>query len=292
MILKYKSNLSEKELAERLKQIRHVALDMDGTIYNGGTLFEYTNPFLEKLKESGITYSFLTNNPSRSIPDYISHLDGMGIKADASEIYTSASATINYLKTHHPEKKRLFILGTPSMIKEFEDAGFISLPDSPEDIPDAVLVGFDMTLEYTRLCRAAWWISQGLLYLATNPDHVCPTDEQIILPDCGAICAALEVATNRWPDIVLGKPDPNMLSGILTERNLKPENIAMVGDRVYTDILMAQKANAFSVLVLSGESTLEDGESMQPQPYLIIDSIKEFGDLLIQNRLVPHKSFL
>ncbi len=292
MAQKYKSNLSEQELADRLKQIRHVALDMDGTIYNGGTLFDYTNPFLQKLKEAGISYSFLTNNPSRSIPDYISHLNGMGIQADASEIYTSASATINYLKTQHPEKKRLFILGTPSMIKEFEDAGFISLPDSPEDIPDAVLVGFDMTLEYSRLSRAAWWISQGLLYLATNPDHVCPTDEQIILPDCGAICAALEVATKRWPDIVLGKPDPNMLSGILTERNLKPENIAMVGDRVYTDILMAQKADAFSVLVLSGESSLEDGENMQPQPNLIIDSIKEFGDLLNVNRSIPQTSFL
>lgn len=292
MILKYKSNLSEKELAERLKQIRHVALDMDGTIYNGGTLFEYTNPFLQKLKESGITYSFLTNNPSRSIPDYISHLDGMGIKADASEIYTSASATINYLKTQHPEKKRLFILGTPSMIKEFENAGFISLPNSPDEVPDAVLVGFDMTLEYSRLSRAAWWISQGLFYLATNPDRVCPTDEPIILPDCGAICAALEVATKRWPDIVLGKPDPNMLSGILSERNLKPENIAMVGDRVYTDILMAQKANAFSVLVLSGESSLEDGENMQPQPNLIIDSIKEFGDLLEENNKLVSTSFV
>lgn len=281
MVQKFKSNLSEQELAQQLKQIRHVALDMDGTIYNGGTLFDYTNPFLHKLKEAGISYSFLTNNPSRSIPDYISHLDSMGIEADASEIYTSASATINYLKAQHPEKKRLFILGTPSMIKEFEDAGFISLPDSPDHIPDAVLVGFDMTLEYSRLCRAAWWISQGLFYLATNPDHVCPTDEQIVLPDCGAICALLEVATKRLPDIILGKPDPNMLSGILTERNLKPENIAMVGDRVYTDILMAQKANSFSVLVLSGESTLEDGEAMEQHPDLIVESIKELGDMLV-----------
>lgn len=281
MVQKYKSNLSEQELAKQLKQIRHVALDMDGTIYNGGTLFDYTNPFLHKLKEAGISYSFLTNNPSRSIPDYISHLNSMGIQANASEIYTSASATINYLKAQHPEKKRLFILGTPSMIKEFEDAGFISLPDSPDHVPDAVLVAFDTTLEYSRLCRAAWWISQDLFYLATNPDHVCPTDEQIVLPDCGSICAALELATKRKPDIILGKPDPNMLSGILTERNLKPENIAMVGDRVYTDILMAQKANAFSVLVLSGESTLEDGEAMEQHPDLIVESIKELGDMLV-----------
>lgn len=292
MIQKYKSNLSKTELARKLKQIRHVALDMDGTIYNGGTLFDYTNPFLQKLKEAGITYSFLTNNPSKSIPDYISHLNNMGIKADASEIYTSATATINYLKAQHPEKKRLFILGTPSMIKEFEDAGFISLPNNADHVPDAVLVAFDMTLEYSRLCRAAWWISQGLFYLATNPDHVCPTDEEIVLPDCGAICAALELAANRKPDIILGKPNPDMLSGILTERNLKPENIAMVGDRIYTDILMAQKANVFSVLVLSGESTLEDGEGMEQHPDLIVDSINELGNLLVENKEIVSKSLV
>lgn len=287
MINKYKSSLSEQELVQRLKQIRHVALDMDGTIYNGTTVFDYTNPFLQKLKEAGISYSFLTNNPSRSISDYVFHLEDMGIQADASEIYTSASATINYLKKHHPEKKRLFILGTPSMIKEFEDSGFVSLPDSPIHIPDAVLVGFDMTLDYSRLSRAAWWISQELFYLATNPDHVCPTDKQIVLPDCGAICAALEVATKRCPDIILGKPNPNMLNGILAQHKIRPESIAMIGDRIYTDILMAQKADVFSVLVLSGESTKEDGESMQRKPDLIINSIKEFGDLLIENKSMP-----
>lgn len=285
MIQNYKTTLSKEELEKRLKQISHVALDMDGTIYNGGTLFEYTNPFLQTLKETGITYSFLTNNPSRSIPDYISHLNKLGVTADESEIYTSASATISYLKSEHPEKKRLFILGTPSMIKEFEDAGFTSTTDSADDVPDAVLVAFDTSLEYSRLCRAAWWISQQLFYLATNPDFVCPTDEQTILPDCGSICAALEKATNRKPNIILGKPDPNMLSGILKERNLKPENIAMVGDRVYTDILMAQKAQALSVLVLSGESTIEDGEAMKQHPDLIIDSIKELGFLLMNNKI-------
>ena len=281
MIQKYFTTFSLEELRARLKKIRHVALDLDGTIYNGETLFEFTNPFLQKLKKGGISYSFLTNNPSRSVCDYVSHLNSKGIVAQASEIYTSALATIDYLKSQHPEKKRLFILGTPSMIKEFEDAGFVSLPDDPHQLPDAVVVGFDTTLTYLRLSRAAWWISKGVFYLATNPDHVCPTDEQRILPDCGSICAALEMATKRKPDIVLGKPDPSMLSGILKKQRLLPENIAMVGDRIDTDILMAQKARALSVLVLSGEATREDGEGMQPPPDLIVDNIQEFGKLLI-----------
>ncbi|RYZ85258.1 MAG: hydrolase, partial [Moraxellaceae bacterium] len=183
------------ELKERLKVIKHVALDMDGTIYNGSTLFPYTIGFLDSLKKAGIGYSFLTNNPSKNKSDYLKHLAKMGIPAQAEEMYTSALATIDYLKNHHPEAKRLFILGTPSMIAEFEENGFVSTADDANDIPDAVIVGFDSSLVYARLCRAAWWVSQNLTYIATNPDWVCPTDQPVILVDCGAICACLQGAT-------------------------------------------------------------------------------------------------
>ena len=112
------------ELMDRIRRIKHIALDMDGTIYNGNTLFPFTIAFLDKMKELGIGYSFLTNNPSKSTNDYLRHLSGMGIKAVKDEFYTSAQATIDYIRVHHPECKRLFLLGTPSMIKEFEEAGF------------------------------------------------------------------------------------------------------------------------------------------------------------------------
>ena len=116
---KYSSVYSDEELFARLRGIRHVALDMDGTIYMGMSLFDYTKPFLARLKRMGITYSFLTNNPSTSIADYLKKLAGMGIEATADEMYTTALATIDYLKTHLPAAKRLFILGTPSMTSEF-----------------------------------------------------------------------------------------------------------------------------------------------------------------------------
>jgi len=266
-------------LAERLKQIRHVALDMDGTIYKGTTLFPYTVPFLARLKELGIGYSFLTNNPSKSTTDYLKHLENMGLSATADELYTSAQATISYLKTHLPTVKRLFILGTPSMIEEFEEAGFISATVAEESI-DAVVVGFDMTLVYTRLCRAAWWIKSGKPYIATNPDWVCPTDQPTVLVDCGSICAALEKAAGRKPDVTLGKPQPEMLEGILQAHGLLPHEVAMVGDRLYTDMKMAHQAGVFSVLVLSGEATLADAKQANPQPDITIQNIAQFGELL------------
>jgi NagD protein len=173
---------------------------------------------------------------------------------------------------------------TPVAVKEFEKAGFESLPDSAEERPDVLVVAFDKTLEYSRLCRAAWWVQQGLPYIATNPDRVCPTDLPTVLVDCGSICKCIEHATGRQPDIVLGKPDPNMLTGVQSRYGVRPDEVAMVGDRIYTDIEMAHNAGAFGVLVLSGETTLEIADEAPRQPDLIADSIEVLGELLVQSR--------
>lgn len=283
------------ELRERLSKIRHLALDMDGTIYLGSTLFPYTLKFLADMKEAGIGYSFLTNNPSRSVADYLKKLEGLGIKADEENMYTTSLAAIDYIKTHYPEAKRLFLLGTPSMISQFEKAGFESCADDPDDVPDVLVVAFDMTLNYQRLCRAAWWASQGVPYIATNPDRVCPTDQKVVLVDCGSMCKCIEHATGRQPDITLGKPDPNMLYGIMERLDLKPEEVAMVGDRIYTDTATAHNAGAFGVLVLSGETTLEVVDKVAEDarnnpapeffpPDLVCRDVKELGELLIESR--------
>ena len=273
------------ELRERLAGIRHLALDMDGTIYMGSTLFPFTIEFLDSMSKAGIGYSFLTNNPSRSVADYLKKLAGMGIQADEGNMYTTSLAAIDYIKANYPDARRLFLLGTPSMISQFEKAGFISCADDPDDEPDVLVVAFDMTLEYSRLCRASWWASQGVPYIATNPDRVCPTDQRTVLVDCGSMCRCIEHATGRCPDITLGKPDPNMLKGILDRHGLKPEEIAMVGDRIYTDTAMARNAGAFGVLVLSGETTLETAEAaVEDAPDLICRDIKELGELIIESR--------
>ncbi len=280
----FHSIYSDEELMARLRKIRHVALDMDGTIYMGMTLFPYTKSFLAQLRELGITYSFLTNNPSTSIADYLRKLQGMGIEATHEEMYSTALATIDYIKRNYPEARRLFLLGTPSMISEFEKAGFESVADSAEERPDVVVVAFDKTLEYARLCRAAWWVAQGLPYIATNPDKVCPTDQPTILIDCGSICKCIEHATSRQPDIVLGKPDPNMLSGVQERYGVRADEVAMVGDRIYTDVQMAFNAGAFGVLVLSGETTLEIEAEAPRKPDLTAQSIAVLGELLRKSR--------
>ena len=264
----------------RLQKIRHVALDMDGTIYKGRTLFAATNPFLCLLRKLGIGYTFLTNNPSNSVDDYLAHLRDLGIPAAPEQLYTSVQATLEYLREKWPAIRRLFVLGTPSMCGQFQAAGFVLLPDDPHEVPDAVIVGFDNTLTYSRLCRAAWWINQGKPWFATNPDRVCPTDQPTTLVDCGAICAALQATTGRAPDAVLGKPDPAMIRGILHRHALAPENLAMVGDRLYTDIQMAHHAGVLGVLVLTGEATAAEAKTFSPAPDLVVSGLEDFGDRL------------
>ena len=283
-------------MRKRLSRIKHLALDMDGTIYLGKTLFPFTKAFLAQMSENGIGYSFLTNNPSLSVADYLKKLSDLGIEASEENMYTTSLVAIDYIKANYPQAKRLFMLGTPSMVSQFEKAGFISCADSSDDVPDGLVVAFDRTLEYSRLCRAAWWASQGVPYVATNPDRVCPTDQKTVLVDCGSICKCIEHATGRKPDITFGKPDPNMLKGILDRHGLNPDEIAMVGDRIYTDTAMAHNAGAFGVLVLSGETTLETAEKVAEDarnnpapeffpPDLIVRDIKELGQHLVSSRI-------
>jgi NagD protein len=259
---------------------------MDGTIYRGDTLFPETLPFLRTLKELGIGYTFLTNNPSKNTADYLAKLRKMGIHADAHQLYTSIDATIEYMRERLPSVRRLFVLGTPSMCAAFTAEGFALLPDDPAQRPEAVVVGFDTTLTYPCLCRAAWWIGQGIPYVATNPDRVCPTDEPTTLIDCGSITAALERATDRAPMAVLGKPDVAMLRGILLRRDLKPNQLAMVGDRLYTDMEMAHRAGAVAVLVLTGETTAPEAKKAKAStaPDLIVATLEELAKRLESDR--------
>lgn len=258
--------------------VKHIALDMDGTIYLGGALFPSTIPFLDTLDELGIEFSFITNNNSRSRAAYASRLRSMGIHIAPKQVYTSAHATIHYLQETWPDVKRLFVVGTSDLKAEFTDAGFACVDDEPE----AVVVGFDTAIDYDRLSRTAYWISQSLPYIATHPDRVCPTDQPIVLPDCGAFCALLESATGRQPDAIPGKPNALMLQGVQQASGLSPHEIAVVGDRLYTDVRMARDAGALAVLTLTGETTEDDLSAEPPhrRPDLVITGLDSLAEQL------------
>ena len=266
-----------------LSRIRHVALDMDGTIYKGGTLFEFTPAFLKRIDDLGIGHTFLTNNSSKSVADYLAHLRKMGIQASEDQMFTSTDSTIVYLREEFPNVRQLFVLGTPSLARHFESAGYTVLPQ--EDRPEIVIVGFHTSLPYEMLCKACWWIKQGVPYVATHPDFVCPTDLPTVLVDCGAVTACIQSATGIAPHAVLGKPDRRMLTGIMQRHQLQPDELAMVGDRVYTDVAMAHRSGALGVLVLTGAATAADGAASSEPPDLTLPSLKELGEMLADAKL-------
>ncbi|MBN2022921.1 MAG: HAD-IIA family hydrolase [Pirellulales bacterium] len=275
---------SEDNSAGRLAEVRHVALDLDGTVYKDGEPFACTGPFLDLLDELGIGRTFLTNNCSRSTEDYVAHLRKVGIRADRNNVYTSADAMVSFLQKELPRVRRLFVVGTDSLRSHFQSFGFAISADDPADEPDAVVVGFDTTLVYAGLCRAAYWLAQGKPYLATHPDRVCPTRKATVLVDCGSVCAALNEATGRRPMAVPGKPDPRMLEGIVRRHAIEPAQLAMVGDRLYTDMAMARRFGCLGVLVLTGEATADEAAALDEPPDLVCRDLAEFGAALRRHR--------
>lgn len=233
--------------------IRCVMMDLDGTIYEGDTLYPASRPFFDALTRRGIAWGFVTNNTSRSIDSYVARLRGMGVPLSGrDEIVTPVLSVVDALRTEFPAFKRLFLLGTDDFRREMRSSGFEETSDSPDDPPDAVITAFDKTLCYDRLCRAAWWIRNGVPWFATHPDVFCPTTERTWLVDCGAITACLETATGVRCQRVFGKPNPDLLQVMLKRLGLRPSELLMAGDREHTDIESGIRAGARTLRITSG----------------------------------------
>ena len=276
---------SADDLPERLRRflepLIHLVLDVDGTLSLDDTLLPSTPDFLETLENLGMTYTVATNNSSRSKSEHADRLRRMGINIKTEAVIVSTEATLDYLTAAHPEVRKLFLLAPPSVQDEFSERGFELCADDSDQEPEAVVVGFDTSLTYGRLCRAAYWIKNGRPYFATHPDLICPTDRRTVLVDCGSIISCLKAATGRDPDAILGKPNPQMLHTVRNRHGLKSNQMAMVGDRLYTDMAMAQAAEVPAILVLCGETNGEEAEAVRPAPDLIIADTGELGRLLV-----------
>ena len=262
------------KIKEKLKDIKLFLLDMDGTIYLDDDLFPGSLDFINLLKEKKINYIFLTNNSSRSQKDYLDKLHRIGIPSEINNIFTSGNAMGLYLNEKYPNK-RIYLVGTKSLHQELERYNVNLVNDNP----DIVVVGFDRELNYKKLEVACEAIDNGALFLATNCDLVCPIAGGRYIPDCGSMCKMITNATGVEPTYI-GKPSSLMIDILSSELNIKKENIAVVGDRVYTDIAAGYNAGTFTICVLSGESTMDTINRSDIKPDLILDSVKDIIPLI------------
>ncbi len=259
--------------ASLLRDTDLFVLDMDGTFYLGEQILPGALDFLDAVKRSGKEFLFFTNNSSKAPEDYIRKLAGMGCAITREQIMTSGDVTIRYLNTCHAGKT-VYLVGTPALERSFREGG---IPLTAER-PDIVVVGFDTTLTYEKLERACTYIREGALFLATHLDINCPVEGGFI-PDCGAFCAAISLSTGKQPQY-LGKPFPETVDMVLGKTGAARERTVFVGDRLYTDVATGIRNGARGILVLTGETKIEDVTGSDVQPHAIFEGLAEMARLL------------
>ncbi len=253
----------------KLDKIKLYCLDMDGTVYLENTLLDQALDTIAYLRKKA-KIVFLTNNSSKSATSYIEKLHHLGIDITPDEIYTSGQATCEYL-TQHYANKRVYLVGTKALEEEF-----ISYNICLDDVhPDLVVLGYDTTLTYQKLVKLTTFLNEGKTYIATHPDINCPATPYYV-PDIGSFISLIEKSTHRIPEIICGKPYTIMGETLMQRFHLNSDEIAMIGDRLSTDIAFANNNHFTSILVLSGETKITDYQNQnQVQADFVFDSIAD-----------------
>ena len=259
---------------DRLRNAGCFLLDMDGTFYLGDQLLPGALAFIELIRARGQEFIFLTNNSSRSSLQYAEKITRLGLTIKPERVFTSGEATALYLQAQLPGG-RIFLAGTPELEGEFQRHGFQLAQEDPE----WVVLGFDTTIDYAKLCGLCEHVRAGLPYTATHPDLNCPTPDGPI-PDIGAVIAFVKASTGREPDLVVGKPNRLIVDMLARKLGFGADELVMVGDRLYTDIALGQTAGLTTVLVLSGETCREDLAGSPFQPDFVFENLGALGSAL------------
>ncbi len=262
-----------------LRNIDCFVFDMDGTLYLGDSVLPGAHELIDLLEKRGIQYYYFTNNSSRSPREYTKRLENLGfVPPSTDKIMTSGHVMIHYIKSHYSDPG-VFLCGTPALQEQFKGANITLLPYDAKKA-DAVVIGFDTTMDYIKADNACRLISGGADFLATNIDRVCPLDNGRYMLDCGSMCKMIEHATGVQPKFT-GKPFAETVDYILNKAGSERSRTALVGDRLYTDIMTAVNGDLVSIAVLSGEVTLDELKQSNVKIDYILDSVKDIYDSLL-----------
>jgi len=259
---------------EPLLNVKCFLLDMNGTSNLGDQLIDGSLRFIETLNKLGRDYLFLTNNSSKHRRQYAEKITRLGLPLSEEKVFTSGEATALYLKQEQPSSP-VYVVGTPALEEEFRQHGF----QLEQNNPQCIVLGFDTTLTYQKLWKLCDFVRAGLPYIATHPDLNCPT-ETGFMPDIGAVIAFVRASTGREPDLVVGKPNRMIIDAASRKLGLKIEEMAMVGDRLYTDIALGQTSGITTCLVWSGETRPEDLANSPFQPTYTFTNLGAAADWL------------
>jgi len=250
--------------------LKNCLIDMDGVLISGSTMIPGADAFIERLREQGVEFLVLTNNPIYTPGDLAHRLANIGLEVSAERIFTSAMATARFLEAQKPGGTA-FVIGESGLTTAVHDAGYVITDINP----DYVVLGETETYNFAQITQAVRLVMGGARFIATNPDSSGPTEEGII-PACGAMAALVETASGKSPFFV-GKPNPLMMRTALNYLNVHSEDTAMIGDRMDTDIVAGVESGMETILVLSGVTSRSDVDSYPYQPTRIVGSVAEIA---------------
>lgn len=248
---------------------RNLLIDLDGVLYRGDTALPEASVFIQWLRGLRIPFRLVSNNSTLTPQQYVAKLSGLGMSVHAEEVFTSALATVRYLKQRKDQGISAYVIGEGGLLTALSESGFTITPDNPA----WVIAGLDRGFTYEKLTLASLAIQRGAQFIGTNPDVSLPT-ERGLLPGAGSILAAISAATGTEP-IVIGKPEPLMLQLAMQEMGAEIEGTAMLGDRLDTDILGAVNLGMRSLLVLTGVSSRKEAETGAIHPSAIVSDLPE-----------------
>ncbi|MFS0644342.1 HAD-IIA family hydrolase [Siminovitchia sp. 179-K 8D1 HS] len=251
--------------------------DLDGTIYVDNEMIEGAADAIHRLKSRGDRVIFLTNKSIARRIDYVEKLKSLGVDVTLDEVINSNFITAKYLKDNMEAGDTAYVIGEEPLFDELAEEE-ISITKDPQHASH-VVIGWDRNFDYDKLNSAFQAWRNGAKIIATNPDRTCPIKEGEI-PDCGAMIGAIEGATGETVTIVTGKPSPLMASYVLDKvLRLPAENVYMVGDRLETDIRMANEAGMNSVLVMTGITNSSMLERAADSPKYTLSSVKDIDQI-------------
>ncbi len=238
-----------------LAAVHDVALlDLDGVVYVGAGPVAHAAESLDAaLDLHGMRAAFVTNNAARTPEVVAAHLIELGIRAQPSDVVTSAQAGARMLAERLPTGARVLVIGGPGVAEALRERGLVPV-DSVDDGAVALLQGYGPDVGWRQLAEACLAIERGMLWVATNLDRTIPSPRGRVLGN-GSMVAALRHATGAEP-LVAGKPEPPlMLESMDRAHALSP---IVVGDRLDTDIEGATRSGIPSLLVLTGVTDWQD----------------------------------
>lgn len=258
-----------------------VLIDLDGVVWNGSRPVPGAGDAVRRIKEAGIQVRFVSNNSGLGADGLHARLVKLGIPAEREEV-VAASEVLAKAIARKERRATVYLIGSAAFKKELEAQG-LRVIDEPEEIDyltDFLVVSADRELTWAKLTSALRCLQKGAVFAAPNVDPVYPSSDGMV-PGSGAVVAAVSAMVKRQPDLMVGKPNPQMLLEAAKSMQLTPEECIMVGDSLDSDLAAAQNAGMRSVLVLSGTATREDLERSSYRPEAVMDSIAGLPDLLI-----------